>query len=323
MSKTVRLLSSGAAVLWALAFGAAGAEWPSKPVRIIVPIAAGGAADMIGRVFAAHLSTSLGQQFFVENRGGGGGLTGTEFVARSEPDGYTLMVSGMPFHVLAPAMNRNASFDPVRDFTHIAYFGGTPIVVVVHPSLGAKTFAEFSALADGKNGAVDYVSPGIGSVGNVVAEVLAAKANLKLQHVPYKGGGAAIFDLIAGHVKVGCMTWSTTLEHMRSGALVPIGVTTPQRLPEFPDLPTFDELGYKDLVLTSWFSLSGPAKLSKHVVDQLNREINDGTMRDEVRRKLEKEAVLTKSMTPEEFTRFVESEVDKWSPVVKTLIPVK
>jgi len=323
MNRAVHLFLSAAVALALAVVAATATEWPAKPVRVIVPVAAGGAADFIGRVFAASLAATLGQPFVVENRVGAGGLTGTESVARSEPDGYTLMVSGMSFHVLAPALSRNPGFHPVRDFTHIAYFGGTPMILVAHPSLGIKSFQELSALADGRNGAIDYVSPGTGTVGNIVAEVLANDAKLKLQHVPYKGGGAAILDLVAGHVKVGCMTLSTTLEHIRAGGLVPIAVSSPHRVSDLPQVPTFAELGYPDLVLTSWFALSGPANLPEAIVEPLNHAVNDSMTKDDVRSKLQKEAVLTKPMTPEEFTRFVESEVNKWTPVVNALMVTK
>jgi tripartite-type tricarboxylate transporter receptor subunit TctC len=313
------LVAAAAIVTWTAP--TSGADWPSRPVRVIVPFAAGGAADVIGRAFAGALSTTFKQQFFIENRSGGGTILGTETVARSEPDGYTLGVSGMPSHVLAPVMNKNASFDPIHDFTHIAYFGGTPITIVVHPSLNARTFRELFKLSERQP--IEYVSPGFGSVGNVVAEVLATKAGLKVQHVPYKGGGSAILDLVAGHVKVGSMTWATTVEHVRSGTLVPIAITTAQRLQEFPNLPTFAELGYKDLVLTSWFSLSGPARLPTNIVDALNHAINDSMNNEELMAGLRKEAILTRRMTPQEFTAFVQGEVDKWSPVVKALVSTK
>src|SRR5262249_12889142 len=218
-------------------------DWPTKPVRVIVSYAAGGANDLLGRVFAEALSKSLGQQFFVENRTGGGGLIGTEAVARAAPDGYTLQISGMPSHVLAPAMNKNASFDPIRDFTHIAYLGGPPNVFVVHPSAGVSTFAELLTLMKRQPDGVQYVSPAIGAVGNLVAEYVAAKENVKLVHVAYRGGGAAIQDLVAGHVKVGSMTLSTTQPHILAGKLRALAVSSEKRLPEFPDLPTLVELG--------------------------------------------------------------------------------
>jgi tripartite-type tricarboxylate transporter receptor subunit TctC len=301
--------------------GAAGAEWPSRPVRIVVPFAAGGAADTMGRVFAVPLSAAFGRQFFIDNRAGGGGIPGTEAVAKSDSDGYTLMVSGLSFHVIAPAMNQNAGFDPVRDFAHVAHFGGTPVVLVVHPSAGVTDFREFSALA-GKDG-VEYASAGFGSIAHLVGEFFAAKSGLKLRHVPYKGGGSAILDLVAGHVKTAFLTLSTTVGHIRSGGLVPIAVTSAGRLPDLPGVPTFEELGYKELELTSWLGLSGPGGLPKDVVDRLNREVNASMRLPEVRGNLEKQSILTSQMTPEEFTAFVQSEVDKWTPVVKRLGQVK
>ena len=226
------------------------AEWPDKPVRVIVPYSAGGANDLLGRVFAEQLSKTFGQQFFVENRTGGGGLIGTEAVARAAPDGYTLMISGMPSHVLAPAMNKNASFDPIKDFTHIAYLGGPPNVFVVHPSAGVNSFKELLALMRSQPDGVQYVSPSIGSVGNMVAEYVADKEKVKLVHIVYRGGGSAIQDLVAGHVKVGSMTLSTTQPHILAGKLKPLAISSEKRVPEFPDVPTLVELGYPELIVT-------------------------------------------------------------------------
>ena len=172
------------------------AEWPDKPVRVIVAYAAGGANDLLGRVFADQLGKTFNQQFFVENRTGGSGLIGTEAVARAAPDGYTLQISGMPSHVLAPPMNK-WSIDPIRDFTHIAYLGGPPNVFVAHPSANVGSFKELLALMKSQAGGVQYVSPAIGSVGNTVAEYVADKEKVKLVHVVYRGGGAAIQDLVA------------------------------------------------------------------------------------------------------------------------------
>jgi hypothetical protein len=157
--------------------GAFAAEWPAKPVRLVVPFAAGGAADTMGRLHAEALTAAFGKQFYVENRIGGGGLVGTEAVARAEPDGLTLMVSGIPTHVLGPAMNKNVGFDPMRDFTHIAYFGGTPNVLVAHPSLGVTTYRDFLAFARDGDG-IEYVSAGFGTMGNWIAEFLAAKQRI-------------------------------------------------------------------------------------------------------------------------------------------------
>ena len=316
------VLAAASAVM--LSSGAVGAaDWPTRPVRVIVSYAAGGANDLLGRVFAEALSKSLGQQFFVENRTGGGGLIGTEAVARAAPDGYTLQISGMPSHVLAPAMNKNASFDPLRDFTHIAYLGGPPNVFVVHPSADVSTFAELLALMRRQRDGVQYVSPAIGAVGNLVAEYVAAKENLKLVHVAYRGGGAAIQDLVAGHVKVGSMTLSTTQPHILAGKLRALAVSSEKRLPEFPDLPTFVELGYPELVVTTWYSLSGPAGLPQDVVDRLNAAVNKAMETADVRQHLATGMVQTKAMTPAETTQFMQTEVTKWVPVAQRIAEQK
>src|SRR6516165_1326823 len=187
--KPIAVVLAAASVLSSA--GAFAAEWPGKPVRVVVPFAAGGAADTIGRLHAEALTAAFGKQFYVENRVGVGGLVG----------------SGIPTHVLGPAMNKNVGFDPMHDFTHVAYFGGTPNVLVAHPSLGVTTYRDFLAFARGGDG-IEYVSAGFGTMGNWIAEFLAAKEKIKLVHVAYKGGAQAVLDLVAGHVKVGMLTWS-------------------------------------------------------------------------------------------------------------------
>jgi tripartite-type tricarboxylate transporter receptor subunit TctC len=311
-----RVLAALAGIVLAVA-GAAAADWPSKPVRIVVPFAAGGAADTLGRLYADALSAAFGRQFYVENRIGGGGLIGAEAVARAEPDGLTLMVSGIPTHVLGPAMNRNVGFDPMRDFTHIAYFGGTPNALVAHPSVGVAAYRDFFALARGADG-VEYVSAGFGTMGNWIAEYLAAKEAVKLVHVAYKGGAQAMVDLLAGHVKVGMLTWSTVAEHIRAGRLRALAVTSAQRLPHAPEVPTLRELGH-DFVATAWYSLSGPAGLSPDIVERVNREIVRAADRPQVRRQIEQEAIEAKPMSPAEVRSFMQSEIDRWTPMIAGL----
>lgn len=316
--KRVHIVFAGVvSALSLLSIAAHAVDWPTKPVRLVVAYAAGGANDLLGRVFADQLRKTFGQQFFVENRTGGGGLIGTESVARAAPDGYTLQISGMPSHVLAPAMNKNASYDPIRDFTHIAYLGGPPNVFVVHPSSGVNSFKELLALMKSPAAGVQYVSPSIGSVGNMVAEYVAEKEKVKLVHVAYRGGGAAIQDLVAGHVKVGSMTLSTTRQHILAGKIKALAVSSAHRLAEFPDLPTLVELGYLDLVVTTWYSLAGPAGLPRDIVDRLNTAVNKAMDVPEVRKHLENEMVQTKAMTPAEATEFMQTEVNKWAPVAR------
>jgi tripartite-type tricarboxylate transporter receptor subunit TctC len=311
-----RVLAALAGIVLAVA-GAAAADWPSKPVRIVVPFAAGGAADTLGRLYADALSAAFGRQFYVENRIGGGGLIGAEAVARAEPDGLTLIVSGIPTHVLGPAMNRKVGFDPMRDFTHIAYFGGTPNALVVHPSLGVVAYRDFLALARRADG-VEYVSAGFGTMGNWIAEYLAAKEAVKLVHVAYKGGAQAMVDLLAGHVKVGMLTWSSVAEHIRAGRLRALAVTSAQRLPYAPEVPTLRELGH-DFVATAWYSLSGPAGLSPDIVERVNREIVRAADRPQVRRQIEQDAIEAKPMTPAEVRSFMQSEIDRWTPMIAGL----
>ena len=299
------------------------AEWPDKPVRVIVAYAAGGANDLLGRVFADQLSKTFGQSFFVENRTGGGGMIATEAVARAAPDGTTLQVSGMPSHVLAPVMTKSTSVDPIKDFTHIAYLGGPPNVFVVHPSLGVNSFQDLLALMKREKDGMQYVSPNVGAVGNMVAEYIADKEKIKLVHVAYRGGGAAIQDLVAGHVKVGSMTLSTTRPHILAGKLKPLAVSSEKRLPEFPDLPTLAELGYPELVVTTWYSLSGPAGLPRDIVTKLNAAVNKAMTLPEVQKHLETEMVQTKAMTPEEFTAYMQSQLALWAPTARRIAEQK
>jgi tripartite-type tricarboxylate transporter receptor subunit TctC len=318
-----RIVVAGLATAALLPAAVRADDWPQRPVRIVVPFSAGGAADTFGRFCADALSAAFGKQFYVENRVGAGGLIATADVARAAPDGYTLMVSGIPTHVLGPAMNSNAGFDPMRDFTHIAFFGGAPNAFVVHPAYGAHSFAEFMVRAKSESGGTEYVSAGVGTVGNWVAEYLAAKTNIKLVHVPYKGGANAVLDLIAGRVKVGMLTYSSVSEHIRDGALVPLVVTASARLPQMPDVPTFEELGYPELVATTWFALSGPAGLPPDIVTRLNHEVVKAMDLPQMHKLIEQDAIETKAMTAAEVTQYFQSEIDKWQPIIARVMSGK
>jgi len=290
-------------------------DWPNKPVRILVPFAAGGIADFMGRTFAVELTAALGQPFIVENRAGGGGVVATEFVARAAPDGYTLVVSGFPSLIVAPGMNVNAKYDPIGDFTHIAYLGGPPNIFAAHPTFGVKTFAEFLAKTKNSKEGVDYVSPGVGTVGNMVAEFFKKKSGANLNHIGYRGGGTAIIDLVAGHVKVGSLSIPTTIQHIRAGSLVPLAVSSAERVPDLPDVPTLKELGYPDLVVTTWYSLSGPAGLPKEVVSEVNRAVVKSLSSDKMMKRLRQVEVQFKPMAPAELTEFIRTEREKWRPI--------
>ena len=237
-------VSVAAAVLACLLHAQAQAQnWPNRPVKIIAPFAAGGAADTLGRIIADHLSTAFHQQFFVENRGGAGGMVGAQAGAAAEPDGYTLVISSIASNVISPVFNANAGYDGLRDFTHIAYLGGPPVVMIVHPSLGVTTYKDFVALARQRKEPLSFISPGTGSHGFLVGEYIARQENYKVSHIPYKGAGPALTDLVAGHVKLGTMTFSSAAEQVRAGKVLALAVSTEKRIPNFPDIPTFREVG--------------------------------------------------------------------------------
>lgn len=299
-----------------LASPAQAQSWPAKPIKLVVPFAPGGSADTLGRIVAQALTDSLGQQVYVENRGGAGGVVASGQVARADADGYTLVVSGVASHVIAPALNPKTGYDPVRDFTHIAYLGGPPIVWVVHPSTNARNLDQLLAYIRGLPAALNYGSPGPGTQGHLVAAYLANKLNLRMSHVPYKGAGPAMLDLVAGHIKMSSNTWTTALGHIKAGTVVPIAVTSAQRLPGF-DVPTFKELGHSELVATTWFSISAPAGLPKHIVERLNRDIVKALDLPEVRKRMAQEGMDVIPMDAAAFTKFVEAEVTRWTPMVK------
>jgi len=316
MKKIASSLLLALAMIILLAPHAQASSWPTRPIRLVVPFAAGGSADALGRIFAQALSDELGKQVFVENRGGAGGVTASAQVARGEPDGYTLLVSGVASHAIAPALNGNTGYDPVHDFTHIAYMGGPPIVWVVNPSLGARTPSEVFAILRNSPTPVDYGSPGTGTQGHLVAAYLARKLDLPMQPVHYKGAGPAMLDIVAGRIKMGFMTWTTALGQIQAGTVIPIAITADQRLPNFPDLPTFKELGYPDLIATTWFSISGPPGISADIVDRLNKACVKALDNPEVGRILAQEGILAAPMSAEAFGKFVAAEVARWAPIV-------
>jgi tripartite-type tricarboxylate transporter receptor subunit TctC len=303
--------------LFLLAAQAAAAQsWPSKPVKVIVPFAPGGTADTLGRIVAQKLGEHLKENFVVENRAGAGGTLGSDLAAKAEPDGYTLVVSGIASHVIAPMLPQGTHYDPVKDFTHIALFGGPPAVLAVHPSQ-AKDLREFVLQAKAKPGAISYGSPGNGTQGQLVAELFKQRAGIDLQHVPYKGASQAVADLIAGHIASVSTTLTTAATQIRAGRARGLAISAPERLAEFPEIPTFKEMGYPDLVATVWFSLSGPAGMPAEIADKLNAEVNRALAAPDVRERLKPEGIVPSKMSAQEFSAFVADELKRWGPIVK------
>jgi tripartite-type tricarboxylate transporter receptor subunit TctC len=308
MKRLLLLLVMFAAPAWAQ-------SWPARPVKIIVPFAPGGTADTLGRLVAQKVGESLKANFVVENRGGAGGALGSDLAAKAAPDGYTLVVSGIASHVIAPLLPQGTPYDPVGDFTHIAMFGGPPAVLAVHPSLEAKDLRQLVALAKAKP--LSYGSPGNGTQGQLVAELFKQRAGIDMQHVPYKGASGAVTDLIAGHIPVISTTLTTAASQIRAGRARALAISAAARLPEFPDVPTYREMGYPDLVATVWFSLSGPANLPDEIVAKLNTEVNRALDLPDVRERLKPEGIVPQRMSAREFSALVAEEVKRWAPVVK------
>ncbi len=307
----------GLLALLLLSFSSWGQAWPTKPVRIIAPFAPGGSADTLGRIVAQKLAESFKESFVVENRPGAGGAIGSELVARAAPDGHTLVVSGVASHAIAPSLPRGTPYDPIRDFTHIALFGGPPAVLVVNPSVPAKDLHEFVALLKKEPGKYSYGSPGNGTHGQLVAELFKQLAGVQMQHVPYKGASVAISDLMAGHIPVASTTLTTAAGQIHAGKARALAISSPARLPDYPNVPTYSEMGYKDLVATVWFSLSGPAGMPEAVVQRLNAEVRKALEAPDTRQRLRPEGIEPGTLSPREFTAFVEAEIRRWAPVVK------
>src|SRR5205807_564786 len=259
----------------------------------------------------------LKQSFVVENRPGAGGVLGSELAAKAPPDGYTLVVSGIASHVIAPLLPQGTPYDPLRDFTHIALFGGPPAVFAVSPSVPAKDLKEFVFLAREKPGTLSYGSPGNGTQGQLVAELFKQLAGIDLLHVPYKGASAALIDLMAGQITAVSTTLSTAAGQIRAGRARALAISAAQRLPDYADVPTFAEMGYPELVATVWFSLSGPAGLPPEVVSRLNEEVRRALELPETRERVKHDGILPNRLDAKEFTAFVSDELRRWGPIVR------
>jgi|SRR5882672_4262367 len=311
---TALILPIAMALAWNEALAQA---WPSKPVRVVVPFAPGGTADTLGRLVATKLGETFKETFVVENRGGAGGVVGSELVAKAAPDGYTLVVSGVASHCIAPALSKDFPFDPLRDFTHIALFGGPPGVLVIYPGLPAKDLKQFIAYAKSENGKLAYGSPGNGTQGHLIAEQLKQVAGIEMTHVPYRGASLAVADLIAGHVTVTSTTLTTAATQIKAGKARALAVSSLKRIPEFPDVPTFAEMGFPELTASIWFSLSGPAGLPPEIVTKLNAEVRRALRLPDVRERLRPEGIEPGDLDPEQFTAFIAAELKRWAPVVR------
>ena len=291
--------------------------WPDRPVKIIVPFGAGGSGDTLARVVADHLSATFKQQFVVENRTGAGGMIGTQAIATAPPDGYTIGITNLSTLALVPVINPAATYHPVTDFTHIAYVAGAPVVLAATPSANIKTPKEFIGTATASAKPLTFASSGVGSDGHLMGVAISLATKAPLEHVPYRSTSQALTDVVAGHVALCTFTLSSTAQFLRAGPLVGVAVTSPERMPDQPELPTFKELGYPELVGTTWFSLSGPAKFPDDVAEKLNREIAAIVALPDVQARLRRDGFIAQPMSRADFTRFIGDEAARWKPLVE------
>jgi tripartite-type tricarboxylate transporter receptor subunit TctC len=289
--------------------------YPARPVRIIVPFAAGGPTDIVGRLIGQWLSERLGQQFVIENRPGAGGTIGTEVVVRAASDGYTLLQVGA-YSVVNAALYDNLNFSFVRDITPIASMISVPLVMAVHPSFPAKTVPEFIAYAKANPGKINMASSGIGATPHVAGELFKLMAGIDLVHVPYRGNAPALADLLGGQVEVTFDFIPSTVEHIRSGKLRALGVTTTARAAALPDVPTLGEFvpGYE---ASGWFGLGAPKNTPVEIVDAINKETNAILADEKVKARLADLGGTVLTGSPADFGRLIGVESEKWAKVVK------
>jgi len=298
---------------------AQGEPYPARPIKIIVPTPAGGPVDVIGRLVANHLATANGQTVVVDNRPGAGNTIGSKEAAQAEPDGYTLLYSSASGLVLAPMLQKNAGYDPITSYAPIALVAQSSTILVVHPSVPAHTVAELVAHARANPGKVNFSSGGIGVLPHLIGEWFKSRAGIDIVHVPYRGGGPSINDLVGGQVQMTFEGVSVLRPLIESGKLRALAVTSAKRLPQLPDLPTMIESGFPDFVSVSWTGLLAPARTPREIVDRLNAQINAGVASPEFTAALARLGNEPLGGTPQDFADLIKADIAKWAPVVKAL----
>jgi len=304
-----------AALLLALTPLALAADYPDRPVRLIIPFPPGGSNDVVGRLVAQQLTAKLGQQVYVDNRGGAGGTIGTEACAAAAPDGYTICVISIA-HAVNPALY-TLKYDPIKSFTPISIFATGPNVLVVNPTSPIKSVKDLLALAKEKPGELNYASAGVGSFQHLGAELFKLQAKVNLVHVPYKGGGPAMQDVIAGHVKIMFSSLVQTTPFIKSGQLIALGTGGAKRSPVLPDVPTIAEAGVPGYAADNWWGLAAPAGLPKPIADKLYTATQAALKSPELQAAFDREGAATVEMTSAQFADYIKTEIDKWGHVVK------
>lgn len=319
MSGTLRFVAAWLAlVLASMGSPAWSQPWPARPVKLIVNSPPGGASDVMARVVAAPLGEALGQQVVVDNKPGGGGLIATEFVARAAPDGYTLLLA-TPVNTLFPYTRKRLNHDPIRSFEPVTLLGQASLVLVAHPSLGARSLQEVLQLAKARPGTLSYASPGAGSPQNLSMEMILNHHGAEMVHVPYKGGGQAVVDLVSGQVTLGMLGIAPVLPHIRSGKLLALATTGKSRSLVLPDVVTVAESGVPDFETGQWQGILAPAGTPAQIVNRLHAELARIMRLPDVRKKLEEAGIddTRTSASPAEYRAMLIAEIRKWEPAVR------
>lgn len=293
-------------------------SYPSKPVRFLVPFAPAGSADIMARLVGKRLSDALGQPLLIENQAGGGGTIATETLARSQPDGYTVALGSVSTLVLAPLLNPNLRYDPLKSFTHISLIGTASLMLFVGSAVPAKDLRQLIDLARAKPGTLNYGSNGIGAVPHLAGELFRSLAAIDLVHVPYKGAGPVTTALLAGDVQLGFIVPTGQEQNLQSGRLRALAVVGPKRLVSLPDVPTSAEAGLPGLETYTWFGLTAASGTPAPIATRLNAEVNRAVADKELQDALTKQAVEAGGSTPQEYIRFVGTETEKWSKIIKS-----
>jgi len=301
----------------ALAAGAAAAQpYPAKPIRLVVPFAPGGASDVLARLVGQKLAERLGQPVVVENKPGAATTVGAAEVARAPADGYTLMLAPAPF-VIAPLMYQKLPYDAAKDFTGVALLASSPLILTVHPSVGAATPQELLALAKAKPGTIMYGSPGNGSVPHLATELFKLRTGTDFTHVPYKGGGPAVTDLVAGHIGIMFASPIEVSQHVAAGKLKYLVASTKDRVASLPNVPTVGDLGIAGFDVVAWFGIVAPAGTPKEIVGKLSQEIGGILATPEVKEKFAGQGAEITFLPADEFDRFLAREREQWATAVK------
>jgi len=295
---------------------AEGQTYPSRPIRLIVPFPPGGSNDIVARMVATQLGERLGQQVVVDNRGGAGGVLGSDLAAKSPPDGYTLLLISVAY-AFGPALYKNLPYDPERAFAPVGILGSGAAALTVHPSLPVNTVQELIALAKAKPGALNYASAGVGSLQHLACALFMIQAGIDVVHVPYKGGGPAMADVIAGQAQIVMPSLIQVVPHIKSGRLRVLGTSGTRRSAVLPDVPTISESGVPGYEAHNWWGLLAPAGTPAPVVEKLHKDLTSVLSSRETEKRFETEGAEVVRMTPAEFGRFISAELVKWSRVAR------